>query len=195
MLGVYVQVHNEEVTAMALSDSALSEPLDAVRVGDGTDLVRELAQRTLEQLIEAEASAKIGAGRYERSEARRPTAMASARRRCRPRLGTSSWGSRSSARARSSPPSWSVERRRRIEQALYAVIMEAYVNGVSTRSARWSPGPWWWPPGSAPVAPVRCSGSASATARTRPSGPGSCAHARTEASPGSALSSPTLTPA
>ncbi|KJK58205.1 transposase, partial [Saccharothrix sp. ST-888] len=27
-----------------------------------------------------------------------------------------------------------LERRRRIDQALYAVIMEAYVHGVSTRS-------------------------------------------------------------
>lgn len=38
---------------MALSDSALSELLDALRVGDGTDLVRELAQWALHQLIEA----------------------------------------------------------------------------------------------------------------------------------------------
>ena len=55
---------------MALSDSALSELLDALRVGDGTDLVRELAQWALHQLIEAEAAEKIGVGRYERSETR-----------------------------------------------------------------------------------------------------------------------------
>jgi hypothetical protein len=52
MLGVYPQVHNEETTPMALSDSALSELLCALRVGDGTDLVRELAQWALQQLIE-----------------------------------------------------------------------------------------------------------------------------------------------
>ena len=70
MLGVYDQVHNEEITPMALSDSALSELLDALRVGDGTDLVRELAQWALQQLIDAEAAEKIGAGRYERSDDR-----------------------------------------------------------------------------------------------------------------------------
>ena len=41
---------------MALSDSALSELLDALRAGNGTDLVRELAQWALQQLIEAEAA-------------------------------------------------------------------------------------------------------------------------------------------
>ena len=55
---------------MALSDSALSELLCGLRVGDGTDLVRELAQWALQQLIEAEAAEKIGAARYERSNAR-----------------------------------------------------------------------------------------------------------------------------
>jgi hypothetical protein len=52
---------------MALSDSALSELLDALRVGDSTDLVRELAQILLQELIETEASAVIGAARYERN--------------------------------------------------------------------------------------------------------------------------------
>ena len=41
---------------MALPDSALSELLDALRVGDGTDLVRELAQWTLQALIDTEAA-------------------------------------------------------------------------------------------------------------------------------------------
>jgi transposase-like protein len=53
---------------MALSDSSRSELLNALRVGDGTDLVRELAQWALQQLIEAEAAEKIGANHYERSE-------------------------------------------------------------------------------------------------------------------------------
>ena len=42
-----------------------------------------------------------------------------------------SWRSRSCATAASSPASWSA--RRRIDRALFAVIMEAYVHGVSTR--------------------------------------------------------------
>ena len=44
---------------MALSESAVSALLDALRVGEGTDLVRELAQWALQQLIEAEATEKI----------------------------------------------------------------------------------------------------------------------------------------
>ena len=100
MLGVYDQVHNEEITPMALSDSALSELLDALRVGDGTDLVRELAQWALQQLIDAEAAEKIGAGRYERSDDR-----VTHRNGTRPRIlstkscGKSTAGDRSGSRS------------------------------------------------------------------------------------------------
>ena len=132
MLGVYVQVHNEEITPMALSDSALSELLDALRAGDGTDLVRELAQWALQQLIEAEAAEKIGAGRYERSDTR-----VTHRNGSRPKALSTKAGdiqvSIPKLRAGSFFPSL-LEPRRRIDQALYAVVMEAYVHGVSTRS-------------------------------------------------------------
>ena len=46
---------------MALDESAVSDLLDALRVGEGTDLVRELAQWALQQLIDTEATEKIGA--------------------------------------------------------------------------------------------------------------------------------------
>ncbi|GHE42702.1 hypothetical protein GCM10017771_62390 [Streptomyces capitiformicae] len=54
-----------------------------------------------------------------------------------------------------------LERRRRIDQALYAVIMEAYIHGVSTRPRRGSstrscPGPWCSPRGSPRTAAGRC---------------------------------------
>ena len=55
---------------MALEESAVHELLDALRAGQGTDLVRELACWTLQALIDAEAAEKIGAGRYERSDER-----------------------------------------------------------------------------------------------------------------------------
>ena len=55
---------------MALDESAVSDLLDALRVGEGTDLVRELAQWALQQLIEVEAAAKIGADPWERSPER-----------------------------------------------------------------------------------------------------------------------------
>ena len=55
---------------MALSQSALSEILDAFRTGDGVDLIRESVRVALQELIELEATERIGAAPYERSEDR-----------------------------------------------------------------------------------------------------------------------------
>jgi putative transposase len=132
MLDVYDQVHTEEITPMTLSDSALSELLDALRVGDGTDLVRELAQWALQALIDAEAAEKIGAGRYERSDER-----VTHRNGVRPRTLSTKAGDLQVGIPKLRKGSFFpelLEPRRRIDQALYAVVMEAYVNGVSTRS-------------------------------------------------------------
>lgn len=117
---------------MALDDSALSELLDAVRVGENSDLIRLLAEWALQQLIETEASSAIGAGRYERAETR-----ATERNGHRPRLLSTAAGDLElkipKLRRGSFFPSL-LEPRRRIDQALYAVIMEAYVQGISTRA-------------------------------------------------------------
>ena len=56
---------------MALSQSALSELLEVFRAGEGVDLIREAVRVALQDLIEAEATEVIGAGRYERVETRR----------------------------------------------------------------------------------------------------------------------------
>ena len=117
---------------MALSESALSDLLAALQAGENVDLVRELARWALQELIEAEASAKIGAGRYERSEDR-----ITERNGHRPRVMSTKAGDLHLAipklRAGTFFPSL-LEPRRRIDQALYAVVMEAYVSGVSTRA-------------------------------------------------------------
>jgi transposase-like protein len=55
---------------MALSQSAVSELLEAFRAGDGVDLIRESVRMALQELIEVEAAAVIGAGRYERTATR-----------------------------------------------------------------------------------------------------------------------------
>src|SRR4051795_13198835 len=123
---------SKEISPMALSQSALSELLDAFRAGDGVDLIRESVRTVLQELIEAEAAEVIGAGRYERTETR-----VTDRNGSRPRLLTTKAGdvalSIPKLRAGSFFPSI-LEPRRRIDQALYAVVMEAYVNGVSTRA-------------------------------------------------------------
>ena len=55
---------------MALSQSAVSELLEAFRTGEGVDLIRESVRMVMQELIEAEATEHIGAARYERSESR-----------------------------------------------------------------------------------------------------------------------------
>ena len=51
---------------MALDESALSELLNALAVGEGVDLVREIAEAVIQVLIERQAAVQIGAGRWER---------------------------------------------------------------------------------------------------------------------------------
>jgi transposase-like protein len=117
---------------MALSQSVLSELLDAFRAGEGVDLVRDAVRLVMQELIEVEATERIGADRYERSETR-----AAERNGSRPRLLATQAGDIElkipKLRKGSFFPSI-LEPRRRIDQALYAVVMESYVNGVSTRS-------------------------------------------------------------
>jgi putative transposase len=132
MLGVYRQVHTKEITPMAIDDSAVSELLDALAVGEGTDLVRELAQWALQQLIESEATAKIGADVWERSTERTTHRNGRRRRVLSTKAGDLQLGI-PKLRSGSFFPEI-LEPRRRIDQALYAVVMEAYVKGVSTRS-------------------------------------------------------------
>ena len=117
---------------MALDESAVSDLLDALRVGEGTDLVRELAQWALQQLIDAEATEKIGAGPWERSPER-----TTHRNGSRPKVLSTKAGDLQLAIPKLRRGSFFpelLEPRRRIDQALYAVVMEAYVNGVSTRA-------------------------------------------------------------
>ena len=117
---------------MALSQSVLSELLDAFRAGEGVDLVRDAVRLVMQELIETEASEQVGAARYERSDTR-----VTERNGSRPRLVATQAGDIElripKLRKGSFFPSI-LEPRRRIDQALYAVVIEAYVNGVSTRS-------------------------------------------------------------
>ena len=55
---------------MALSQSALLEVLDALKASDSTDVIRQTLQLMLQQLIDAEATAFIGAEPHERTDAR-----------------------------------------------------------------------------------------------------------------------------
>ena len=117
---------------MTLSDTATAQLWETFRAGGGAGLIREAVELVLQELIEAEATEAIGAGRYERSEHR-----VTERNGHRGRLLATQAGDLElkipKLRKGSFLPSV-LEPRRRIDKALYAVIMEAYVAGVSTRS-------------------------------------------------------------
>ena len=117
---------------MALPQSAVSELLEAFRTGEGVDLVRESVRMVMQELIEAEATERVGAARYERTESR-----SAERNGARERLLATQAGDvelRIPKLRKGSFFPVILEPRRRIDQALYAVVMEAYVAGVSTRS-------------------------------------------------------------
>jgi len=111
--------------------SDLLELLEAIRAGGDIDAIRRGAELLYQALIEAEASEKIGAGRYERTETR-----TTQRNGHRSRVLSTKAGDLElkipKVREGSFYPSL-LERRRRIDRALFAVVMEAYVHGVSTR--------------------------------------------------------------
>jgi hypothetical protein len=99
---------------------------------DHADLVREAVVFLCDQIMEAEVSAQIGAGYGERAPEARTTQRNGYRER--------RWDTRAGTlelfipklRAGSYFPSF-LEPRTRSEQALLSVVMEAFVNGVSTR--------------------------------------------------------------
>ena len=117
---------------MALDQSVCTELLEAFKSTDGVDLIRDAVRYVFQELIEAEATSAIGADRYERNEGR-----VTERNGHRVRLVSTKAGDVELAipklRKGSFFPSI-LEPRRRIDQALYAVVMEAYVGGISTRS-------------------------------------------------------------
>lgn len=116
---------------MALDQSALLEVLDALKAADVGDRVRAAAETIYQALIEAELTDHIGAALHERTDTR--TAQ---RNGHRTRTLTTTAGDLElripKLRTGSFFPSL-LERRRRVDQALFAVVMEAYLHGVSTR--------------------------------------------------------------
>jgi len=116
---------------MALPQSGVSDLLGVLRTGEAVDLIRESVRTVLQELIEAEAAEFIGATRYERSESR-----TNERNGSRPRMLATKAGDidlRIPKLGKGSFFPLILEPRRGIDQALYAVVMEAYVAGVSTR--------------------------------------------------------------
>jgi transposase-like protein len=108
--------------------SALAAHLDGSSAGE---LIPELVRQGLQQLMELEVAAVLGAERHERTDER-----LGYRNGSRPRTLTTQVGDIPLAIPKLRTGSFFptiLEPRRRIDQALYAVIMEAWVKGISTR--------------------------------------------------------------
>ena len=86
----------------------------------------------LQELIEAEASEVIGAARYERTSTRTTQRNGHRDRQLSTQAGDVSLQIPKLRQGAFFPVI--LEPRRRIDQALHAVVMEAYVHGVSTRA-------------------------------------------------------------
>jgi putative transposase len=126
------ELTEEGVHAMTLDDDArVADLLARLGEGDSRELFRRLLQHGMQELIDAELTAAIGAGPHERVESR-----SNQRNGSRSRLLSTPAGDIElripKVRVGSFFPSL-LEPRRRVDRALWAVIMTAYVTGTSTR--------------------------------------------------------------
>ncbi len=117
---------------MALDQSVLSELLAAFQSGEGLDLIRESVRLVCQELIETEFSTLIAVERSERTENRSGERNGQCSRTLTTKPGDVDLAIPKLRRGSFFPSI--LEPRRRIDQALYAVVMEAYVHGVSTRA-------------------------------------------------------------
>ena len=116
---------------MPISDSVATELTQLLGSGTAGELIPELVRQGLQALIEAEAAAALGADRHQRTDQRRGHRNGNRERL----LATPSGDIQLRIprfRAGSFFPTL-LEPRRRVDRALWAVVMEAYVSGVSTR--------------------------------------------------------------
>ena len=117
---------------MTLTHNGASELGQLMEGTTAGALIPEIVRRGLQELLEAEVSALTGAQLHERCPDQRSTHRNGYRRR----LLTTQVGDLTLAipklRQGSFFPDW-LEPRRRVDKALYAVVMEAYTGGISTR--------------------------------------------------------------
>jgi transposase-like protein len=110
----------------------VAEVVANVLAGEQGDFVREAVAIVARELMEAEVSAEIGAGRGEVSRERLTYRNGYRPRGWETRVGEIELAIPRKRSGQAYFPSF-LEPRRRSEQAIVAVVLEAYVNGVSTR--------------------------------------------------------------
>ena len=116
---------------MVINNMNETEAIGKLMEQGGGNFIRLLLQRALQELIDAEAAAVIGAGKYERSSDRSNLRNGTRERELDTRVGTLQLQV-PKLRSGSFFPNV-LEPRRRAERALVSVIQEAYIHGVSTR--------------------------------------------------------------
>ncbi len=110
----------------------VAEVVADVLAGEHGDFVREAVAIVARELMEAEVSVEIGAGRGEVSAERLTHRNGYRPRGWETRVGEIELAIPRKRSGQAYFPSF-LEPRRRSEQAIVAVVLEAYVNGVSTR--------------------------------------------------------------
>jgi hypothetical protein len=129
-----------EVQTMTLTHNVACELGQLMEGSTAGALIPEIVCRGLQELLEAEVSALTGAQLHERCPDQRFTHRNGYRRR----LLTTQVGDLTLAipklRQGSFFPDW-LEPRRRVDKALYAVVMEAYTGGSPPAKSM----PWWRP--------------------------------------------------
>jgi transposase-like protein len=124
---------DERSTTMAEGQSMTTQELVAkTLVEEHSDFLREAVILVARELMEAEISLEIGAARCERSPDRATHRNGYRSRLWETRVGEISLQIPRKREGLAYFPGF-LEPRRRSEQAIVAVVMEAYVNGVSTR--------------------------------------------------------------
>jgi putative transposase len=117
---------------MTLSHSDASELAQLMEGTTAGALIPEIVRRGFQDLLDAGVSADVGAQLHQRC----PDERATHRNGYRERVLTTQVGDLTLAipklRQGSFFPNW-LEPRRRVDKALYAVVMEAYTGGISTR--------------------------------------------------------------
>jgi putative transposase len=117
---------------MATDRMALLAEVTKAASGGDVDFLRSAVKTMAEALMELEVAAKLGADRHERTPDRAGYRNGHRSREWDTRAGTIELEIPKLRRG-SYFPDWLLEPRRRAERALFAVVAEAYVLGVSTR--------------------------------------------------------------
>ena len=114
-----------------MAEESVALPKGLGKGEEAGDFLRDTLRKALQEMMTEEVAAIVGAGRYERTEERTTQRNGVRHRPFDTRLGTIDLAI-PNLRTGSYFPAW-LEPRRRAEQALVAVVAEAYLKGVSTR--------------------------------------------------------------